>query len=114
MCHNHNLHRLQCRNLLDLICLILNLQGCKGYVDLFLIHASNPNDVMVWHILREYQKAGKIRNVGISNYNIERLDTFCNAIGNEETQMIYANQIEFNPFLNRNDLLEKCKGLGCY
>ena len=84
----------------------------KGYVDLFLIHASNPNDVMVWHILREYQKAGKIRNIGISNYNIERLNTFCNAIGDEETRMIYANQIEFNPFLNRNDLLEKCQGLG--
>jgi len=84
----------------------------KGYVDLFLIHASNPNDVMVWHILREYQKAGKIRNVGISNYNIERLDTFCNTIGDEETRIIYANQIELNPFLNRNDLVEKCQELG--
>jgi diketogulonate reductase-like aldo/keto reductase len=81
----------------------------NGYVDLFLIHASNPNDVMVWYILREYQKAGKIRNVGISNYNVERLNTFCEAIGIEETRMIYANQIEFNPFLNRNDLLLKCQ-----
>ena len=62
----------------------------KGYVDLFLIHASNPNDVMVWHLLREYQKSGKIRNVGISNYNIERLDKFCETIGIEESRMIYA------------------------
>jgi diketogulonate reductase-like aldo/keto reductase len=84
----------------------------KGYVDLFLIHASNPNDIMTWHLLREYQKAGKIRYIGISNYNTERLNTFINAIGNEESRLIYSNQIEFNPFLNRADLLEKCKSIG--
>jgi len=79
-----------------------------GYVDLYLIHASNPNDVLTWHILREYQTAGKIRNVGISNYNLERLIKFCEEIGNDEVQYIYMNQIEFNPFLNRSPLLELC------
>ena len=84
----------------------------KGYVDLFLIHASNPNDVMVWYLLREYQKSGKIRNVGISNYNVERVAMFCDAIGLDETRMIYANQVELNPFLTRNGLVEKCQRIG--
>lgn len=88
----------------------INLFG--GYVDLFLIHASNPNDIMVWNILRKYQQGGFIRNVGISNYNLERLDKFCNIIGADEARMIYANQIEFNPFLNRSELLEKCQSMG--
>jgi diketogulonate reductase-like aldo/keto reductase len=79
-----------------------------GYVDLYLIHASNHNDVITWKILREYQTAGKIRNVGISNYNLERLIKFCVDIGNDEVKYIYMNQIEFNPFLNRSQLLELC------
>jgi len=84
----------------------------SGYVDLYLIHASNPNDILTWHILREYQNAGKIRYVGISNYNLERLIKFCVEIGNDEVKHIYMNQIEFNPFLNRSQLLELCFNKG--
>ena len=80
----------------------------EGYVDLFLIHSYNPNDVITWNILREYQQIGKIRYLGLSNYNLERLTKFIQNIGNKESKMIYANQIEYNPFLNRKELLEYC------
>jgi diketogulonate reductase-like aldo/keto reductase len=80
-----------------------------GYVDLFLIHASNENEIKTWNILREYQKNGKIRQIGVSNYNIERLTKFCETIGSNEIQYIYSNQIEFNPFLNRKALIEMCQ-----
>jgi diketogulonate reductase-like aldo/keto reductase len=83
-----------------------------GYIDLYLIHASNPNDVQTWQILRDYQTRGIIRYVGISNYNLERLDNFIERIGADEAKFIYMNQIEFNPFLNRDDLITRCQNLG--
>jgi len=89
-----------------------SLEYFDGYVDLFLIHASNQNDIMTWNILREYQKKGKIRYVGISNYNLERLTKFCNNIGVDEIKYIYVNQIEYNPFLNRKELVNLCKSYG--
>jgi diketogulonate reductase-like aldo/keto reductase len=84
----------------------------EGYVDLFLIHATNHNDIITWNILREFQREGKIRYIGISNYNVEKLDQFIQTIGPDEAKMIYANQIEFNPFLHRKELVKKCINLG--
>lgn len=96
-----------------------------GYIDLLLIHASNPNDILTWQIMREYQKLGKIRYLGISNYNSERLEKFIDGIRNQnksvknkidilddEIKYIYANQIELNPYLYRVDLISRCYDLG--
>lgn len=89
-----------------------SLECLGGYIDLLLIHASNPNDIITWNILREYQNASKVRYVGISNYNVERLQKFFETIGEDEIKHIYVNQIEFNPYLNRSDLIELCKSFG--
>lgn len=89
-----------------------SLKCFNGYIDLLLIHASNPNDLITWRILREYQDAGKVRNIGISNYNVERLTRFCECIGEDETRYIYVNQIEFNPYLNRAELVKMCHKRG--
>jgi len=92
------------------------LQSCNyfgGYVDLYLIHASNPNDMKTWRILQEYQKSGHIRYIGLSNYNLERLDNFIERLGLDSgSHGIYMNQIEFNPFQNREDLVARCQELG--
>jgi diketogulonate reductase-like aldo/keto reductase len=80
-----------------------------GYIDLHLIHAWNENAVLTWKILREYQASGAIRNIGISNFNYERLIKFIDDIGLTESQYIYCNQIEYNPFLNRKELVEFCQ-----
>ena len=42
------------------------------------------------------------------NNFIEKLER----INSDESSMIYMNQIEYNPFLNRNDLVKRCKNLG--
>ena len=89
-----------------------SLKYFSGYIDLLLIHASNPNDLLTWRILREYQNAGKVRKIGISNYNVERLSRFCECIGEDEVRHIYVNQIEFNPYLNRAELVKMCKMRG--
>ena len=81
------------------------------YIDLMLIHAPNErdmeNDLLTWKILNEYKHKGLIINIGISNYNLENLQEFIESIPNPED--IYCNQIEFNPFLNRKDLIDYCK-----
>ena len=80
-----------------------------NYVDLYLIHCPvETMNVKIWNILRDYQKEGKIRNVGLSNFTIEKLKSFINKIGQEEAKYIYCNQIEYNPFLNRKDLVNFC------
>jgi len=79
------------------------------YIDLMLIHAPEKNDILTWKILSEYKEKGLIRNIGLSNYNLEKLKVFRNSIDNPED--IYCNQIEFNPFLNRKHLLVYCKSL---
>jgi len=77
-----------------------------SYLDLMLIHAPVKNDTLAWEILTEYKNNGIIKNIGISNYNIDNLTRFINCIQNKD---IYCNQIEFNPFLNRLELIELCK-----
>ena len=77
------------------------------YIDLMLIHSPEKNDILTWQILCEYKEKGLIRNIGLSNYNLVKLKEFINNIDNPED--IYCNQIEFNPFLNRKELIEYCK-----
>ena len=79
------------------------------YIDLMLIHAPEKNDILTWKILCEYKEKGLIRNIGLSNYNLVKLKEFIESIDNPEE--IYCNQIEFNPFLNRKELIEYCKSL---
>ena len=86
------------------------------YIDLMLIHAPTKNNKLCWDILNEYKNLGKIKNIGISNFNVSELEKFCNEIANP--QDIFCNQIEFNPFLNRTELINLCKQkdikLSCY
>lgn len=77
------------------------------YIDLMLIHAPEKNDILTWGILTEYKNRGRIRYIGLSNYNIENLNQFINKISNPND--IYCNQIEFNPFLNRKELIDHCR-----
>ena len=79
------------------------------YIDLMIIHSPEKNDILTWKILCEYKEKGLIRNIGLSNYNLEKLKQFIESIDNPED--IYCNQIEFNPFLNRKELIEYCKSL---
>jgi diketogulonate reductase-like aldo/keto reductase len=86
------------------------------YIDLMLIHAPTKNNILCWNILNEYKQKNKIRHIGISNFNVTELEKFCNEITNPGN--IFCNQIEFNPFLNRIELINLCKQkqikLSCY
>ncbi len=81
------------------------------YIDLFLIHAPDEGYIDTWQVLREYQKEGKIKKLGVSNFNEERMKEFIKEIG-EEKKYVYCNQIEVNPYLYRKELIEYCKNNG--
>ena len=87
-----------------------------SYLDIMLIHAPTKNNILCWNILREYRDASKIKYIGISNFNTTELSKFYSEISNP--QDIYCNQLEFNPFLNRLDLIKMCQDknikLSCY
>jgi diketogulonate reductase-like aldo/keto reductase len=78
-----------------------------SYIDLMIIHSPEKNDILTWNILSEYKQKGIIKNIGLSNYNELILKEFITKITNPED--IFCNQIEFNPFLNRSDLISLCK-----
>mgnify|MGYP001815485745 FL=1 len=74
----------------------------SDYVDLFLIHWPLPmlydgDYVSTWRLLEEFQRDGRARSIGVSNFKAEHLDRLA-----AETDTVPAvNQIEAHPyFLN--------------
>ncbi len=76
------------------------------YVDLLLIHwpPMDGNRIDMWQGLEGAQKQGLCRSIGVSNYDIEYLDEMLE----EGTVRPAVNQIEFNPFVNQNQLFRYC------
>jgi 2,5-diketo-D-gluconate reductase A len=75
--------------------------GCE-YVDLFLIHWPLPtlydgDYVSTWKVLEEFQRDGRARSIGVSNFQVEHLKQL-----QAEADVVPAvNQIELHPyFLN--------------
>ena len=74
------------------------------YIDLVLLH--EPIDcVKNWELLKNYylmSGKNKVRYIGVSNFNINHMDSIIN------NHIPYCNQIELNPFLHRNNIVEYC------
>jgi 2,5-diketo-D-gluconate reductase A len=72
----------------------------SGYVDLFLIHWPLPtlydgDFVSTWQALEEFQRDGRARSIGVSNFTVEHLERL-----RTETDVVPAvNQIELHPYL---------------
>ena len=64
------------------------------YIDMVLIHQPYGDSHGTWRALEEYQVAGKIRAIGVSNFTpVQAVD-----LGLFNQVMPQANQIEINPF----------------
>jgi len=89
------------------------------YVDLYLIHwptAQDPNgplfdgpieDVPIidtWRKMEELYKAGKAKSIGVSNFNIEKLQDLLNKA---EVKPV-MNQVENHPYLPQHKLVKFC------
>ncbi|PAL14845.1 aldo/keto reductase [Peribacillus simplex] len=64
------------------------------YLDLYLIHQPYGNVYGSWRAMEELYREGKIRAIGVSNFQLDRLIDL--SIHNEETPAV--NQIETHPF----------------
>ena len=79
----------------------------SDYVDLFLIHWPLPtlydgDFVSTWRALEEFQRDGRARSVGVSNFTVEQLARLL-----AETDVVPAvNQIELHPYLLNDELRE--------
>lgn len=77
------------------------------YIDLYLIHWPTPERdryVETWRVFEELQRAGKIKSIGVSNFNPEHLEKLM-----AETEIVPAiNQIEVHPDFQQADVRQYC------
>jgi 2,5-diketo-D-gluconate reductase A len=77
----------------------------SDYVDLFLIHWPLPtlydgDFVSTWNTLVEFQRDGRARSIGVSNFQVEHLERLAAA-----TDVAPAvNQIELHPYLGNREV----------
>mmetsp|Transcript_8297 Transcript_8297/g.12058 ORF Transcript_8297/g.12058 Transcript_8297/m.12058 type:complete len:320 (+) Transcript_8297:86-1045(+) len=87
-----------------------------GYVDLLLMHWPGKWETKdealnrrlrkeVWEVMEEYYKLGKVRAVGVCNFQIRHLQTFIQDV--EVKPML--NQIEVSPYITQEELVKYCQ-----
>ncbi|MDP4162362.1 MAG: aldo/keto reductase [Bacillota bacterium] len=79
------------------------------YLDLYLIHWPGKNKYKeTWKALEKLYKDGRIRSIGVSNFNIHHLEDLMKDA--EIKPMV--NQVEYHPNLTQKDLLAFCQKEG--
>jgi len=81
------------------------------FVDLYLVHSPNNGMLLeTWDALVRLQREGKIRSIGVSNWNIQHIE----ALRENNRPLPTVNQIEIHPLLykRRKPLLDYCKKHG--
>ncbi len=78
------------------------------YVDLYLLHWPGQDTQLYidsWKGLEKLYNDGKVRNIGVSNFNIEHLERLLE----EASVKPVINQVEFTPYLNQQALRDYMK-----
>jgi diketogulonate reductase-like aldo/keto reductase len=73
------------------------------YIDLYLIHWPIPSKdryVETWEALCSLREAGRVRSIGVSNFQVEHLERIIDATG----VVPAVNQIELHPRLQQTEL----------
>jgi len=80
------------------------------YVDLLLLHWPQSPMPLAEQIgaLNEVVKAGKVRHIGVSNYNTELM---AEAVRLSEVPIV-TNQVEYHPYLDQSAVLKAARKLG--
>ncbi|KAI0456430.1 Aldo/keto reductase [Xylaria acuta] len=83
------------------------------YVDQYLVHvpfsAGSPQGLQkIWSQMEAVQAAGKVRSIGVSNFEVEDLEIIL-----KTAKVVPAiNQIEFHPYLQQRDVVDFCRKKG--
>ena len=75
------------------------------YLDLVLIHQPYNDVYGAWRAMCELKREGKIRSIGVSNFNYDKLVD----LGVFTGEMPAVNQIELNPFHQQKEKVEILK-----
>jgi len=78
------------------------------YIDLFLIHdpfSGAERRIATYKALQEAKQAGKIRDVGVSNFGLKHLEEIRNA----GFDMPSVNQIEIHPLCQQRPIVSYCR-----
>jgi diketogulonate reductase-like aldo/keto reductase len=80
------------------------------YVDLLLLHWPKMEVPLAEQIgaLNEVRKAGKVRHIGVSNYNIQLMD---DAVALSDAPIV-TNQIEVHPYIDQSKVIAAAKETG--
>ncbi|MED3600947.1 glyoxal/methylglyoxal reductase [Bacillus subtilis] len=79
------------------------------YLDLYLIHWPGKDKYKdTWRALEKLYKDGKIRAIGVSNFQVHHLEEL---LKDAEIKPM-VNQVEFHPRLTQKDLRDYCKAQG--
>ncbi|MDP4448227.1 aldo/keto reductase [Staphylococcus hyicus] len=73
------------------------------YLDLYLMHWPGQDENLMidtWKGMEDLYKAGKVKNIGVSNFNIEHLERLLT----ETSIKPVVNQVEFHPYLTQTKL----------
>ncbi|GEO67664.1 aldo/keto reductase [Levilactobacillus spicheri] len=70
------------------------------YLDMYLIHWPAPGYAESWRAMEDLYKAGKIKNIGVSNFQQSQLETLMKTA----TVKPVVDQIETHPYFQQNDL----------
>jgi diketogulonate reductase-like aldo/keto reductase len=80
-----------------------------GYIDLYLVHFPIPYvPANVWRTFERLYSEGRVRAIGVSNYSVAQLEKL---LASCEVPPA-VNQVKFNPFSYKKDLLEFCTQMG--
>lgn len=77
------------------------------YLDLYLIHWPKPaNDKIAetWRAMEQLYEDGKVRAIGVSNFNPEHLDDLLKTA----KVMPVVNQVELHPYFSQQELRKYC------
>ena len=71
-----------------------------GYIDLLLLHQQVGDYMGAWRDMEKAVAQGKVRSIGLSNFESERLEEVCEAAAIKPA----ALQVECHPYYQQNDL----------
>ncbi|GIM30420.1 glyoxal reductase [Clostridium polyendosporum] len=75
------------------------------YLDLYLIHWPKELSKETWKALEKLYKEGKVRSIGVSNFNVHHLEELM-----EDAEIIpMVNQVEYHPQFPQTEVHEFCK-----
>jgi diketogulonate reductase-like aldo/keto reductase len=78
------------------------------YVDLYIVHWPAGGAVWAWPEMERARERSYARSIGVSNFDVRELDQVMAAA----TVAPVVNQVQFNPFVYREALLQACEERG--